>query len=161
MTSTELKKKALTLCQKAKHHYDIGEVSKAIHLYTKSIDIYPTAESYTSRGLAYCILGKTKEAIQECKKAIEVDPYFGKAYNDIGTYLMSLGKIDEAVVWLKKAKKKMISECKYVPYLNLARIYFLKGLLLKAEKEFKKVLELIPGEFYSSIALTHINKILH
>jgi len=32
--------------------------------------------------------GKVQEAIEECKRAIEVDPDFGNPYNDIGSYLI-------------------------------------------------------------------------
>jgi len=43
------------------------------------------------------------EAIAECKRAIEVDPEFGNPYNDIGSYLIALGRHDEAIPWLEQA----------------------------------------------------------
>ena len=68
-----------------------GEYQKAIDLYTRSIEAYPTAEAYTFRGWSYSFLGNYERAIEECVQAIKVDPDFGNPYNDIGAYLMWAG----------------------------------------------------------------------
>jgi hypothetical protein len=36
-------------------------------------------------------------------RAIQVDPDFGNPYNDIGAYLINLGRHDEAMAWLEQA----------------------------------------------------------
>ncbi|MGA2847071.1 MAG: tetratricopeptide repeat protein, partial [Candidatus Acidiferrales bacterium] len=74
-----------------------------MELYTKSLDIFPTAEAHTFLGWTYHFQGKVDEAIAECKRAIEVDPEFGNPYNDIGSYLIALGRHDEAIPWLEQA----------------------------------------------------------
>lgn len=45
------------------------------------------------------------EALAECKRAIACDPDFGSPYNDIGGYLMEMGRDDEAIPWLEQAKR--------------------------------------------------------
>src|SRR5581483_1197121 len=80
-----------------------GQLDTAVLLYSKSIDAYPTAEAYTFRGWTYSMMGRLDEAIQECYKAIEVDPSFGNPYNDIGAYLIEKGQHDEAIPWLERA----------------------------------------------------------
>ena len=81
------------------------ELNTAVSLYSQSIETFPTAEAYTFRGWAYQSFGRIDDAIEECKRAIQVDPDFGNPYNDIGAYLMAKGKLDEAIEWLEKAKR--------------------------------------------------------
>jgi tetratricopeptide (TPR) repeat protein len=71
-----------------------GEYEAAIDLYSRSIEVFPTAAAYTFRGWTYSFLGKLDKAISECMKAIRVDPGFGNPYNDIGAYLIQQGKWD-------------------------------------------------------------------
>jgi Tfp pilus assembly protein PilF len=155
------RRRALLLWQEGQKHQQVGDLGRAIDLYTKSIAIYPTAESYTFRGWAYSSQGRVDDAIKECKKAIAVDPTFGNPYNDIGSYLISQGKIDEAVEWLKKAKVAERYEFKHFPYMNLGRLYASKGLLVLATQEFQQALDLSPGESNCVAALSYIQKLLH
>src|SRR5260370_4781927 len=86
--------------------------------------------------------------MDECKykKAIAVDQTFGNPYNDIGSYLFKMGKLDEAIEWLEKAKKAPRYEPRHFPYLNLGRIYAQKGMVLRAIEEFERALEFQPDE---------------
>jgi tetratricopeptide (TPR) repeat protein len=123
-----------------------GDFQNAIALYDESIEIYPTAEAYTFRGWAFRFLGRIDDAIAECHKAIAVDPEFGNPYNDIGSYLMSKGELDEAVEWFEKAKAATRYEPRHYPYMNLGRLYAAKGMVLRAIEELEGALALEPGE---------------
>jgi len=127
-----LKDQALTLWMKGQRHHLRGDFNRAIELYTKSLALYPTAEAYTFRGWAYSFQGRLDEAIDECKKAIAVDQTFGNPYNDIGSYLVKKGMLDEAIEWLEKAKTAPRYEPRHFPYMNLGRIYAQKGMVLPA-----------------------------
>ncbi|HSS45154.1 MAG TPA: tetratricopeptide repeat protein [Thermoanaerobaculia bacterium] len=61
-----------------------GDLHEAIALFTRSLQVHPTAEAYTFRGWAYSFAGRLEEAIEECRKAIATDPTLGNPYNDIG-----------------------------------------------------------------------------
>jgi tetratricopeptide (TPR) repeat protein len=137
-----LKDQALTLWMKGQKHHLRGDFNRAIELYTKSLALYPTAEAYTFRGWAYSFQGRLDEAIDECKKAIAVDQTFGNPYNDIGSYLVKKGKLDEAIEWLEKAKTAPRYEPRHFPYMNLGRIYAQKGMVLRAIQEFEAALEI-------------------
>ncbi|HYL68945.1 MAG TPA: tetratricopeptide repeat protein, partial [Candidatus Limnocylindria bacterium] len=78
------------------------DFDRAIELYKNSLETYPTAEAHTFLGWTYHFQGKVDDAIAECKLAIEVDPEFGNPYNDIGAYLIDLGRLDEAILWLER-----------------------------------------------------------
>ena len=95
--------RAVELFRQAYEKQMSGDLEEAIDLYRESIETFPTAEAHTFLGWTYSFQGRIEEAIEECKHAIEIDPDFGNPYNDIGVYLIELGKHDEAVPWLEKA----------------------------------------------------------
>ena len=123
-----------------------GELEEAIDLFTRSLEIDPTAEAYTFRGWAYSFAGRLDDAIEECRKAIATDPTFGNPYNDIGCYLMEQGNMDEAVGWFERAKKAPRYEPRHFPYLNLGRLYAARGDISEAVAEFEGALAENPGD---------------
>ena len=69
-----------------------GNVDEAIALYQRSLACMPTAETHTVLGSALSCRGDYEGAILACHRAIEIDPGFGNPYNDIGSYLIALGR---------------------------------------------------------------------
>ena len=111
-----------------------GDYARAIELYTRSLELFPTAEAYTFRGWAYSYLGNYQRAIEDCLQAIQVDPDFGNPYNDIGAYLIEQGKWDDAVPWLEKAKTSPRYEARGYPHFNLGRVYEHKHDFARAQR---------------------------
>lgn len=146
MPGSETFERATRLWQEGCRRLAAGDIEAAIALYTRSIELHPTAEGYTFRGWAMSFQGKLDEAIAECIRAIELDPTFGNPYNDIGCYLMQQGQLDEAIVWLQRAKQAPRYESPQFPYLNLGRIYINKEMYAAALKEFQQALRLHPGD---------------
>jgi tetratricopeptide (TPR) repeat protein len=138
-----------------------GDVAAAIGRYQESIDTRPTAEAHTFLGWAFSFLDRLDDAIDECKKAIAVDPDFGNPYNDIGSYLLKQGKLDDAIPWLDKAVKSKRYEPRHYPHCNLGRIYWAKGLLNRAIAEFERALELDATSRFAQNALATIRQQLH
>jgi tetratricopeptide (TPR) repeat protein len=122
----------------------LGQYDEAIRLYDKSIEIEPTAEAYTYKGWTYSHMGDLERAIEEAEKAIRLDPDFGNPYNDIGVYLIELGKDEAAVQYLEKAVKAKRYCCHQFPHFNIGRIYLKKKQYEKARDEFKKSLAIDP-----------------
>jgi tetratricopeptide (TPR) repeat protein len=118
------------------------EFDEAADLYKQSIEAYPTAEAHTFLGWTYSFMGLVEEAIDECLKAIEVDPDFGNPYNDIGAYLIERGDLHGAVAWLQRAKAAARYEAYFYPYFNLGRVYEAQGRLMEAMAEYKAAIEL-------------------
>jgi Tfp pilus assembly protein PilF len=117
-----------------------GDVDEAIRLFTRSLELEPTAEAYTFRGWAYSFQGRIDDAIEECRKAIATDPAFGNPYNDIGCYLMQKGELEEAVPWFEQAKCAPRYEPRHYPYLNLGRLHAARGDLAEAIEQFEGAL---------------------
>lgn len=122
-----------------------GQLHEAVRLYRRSIAAFPTAEAHTFLGWTYSFQGRLDQAIDECHKAIAVDPGFGNPYNDIGAYLIEMGRHDEAIPWLEKAMRAPRYEPRHFPHLNLARVHILRNRLPEAIRELKAVLDLEPG----------------
>lgn len=117
-----------------------GELSDALRFYSESIALWPTAEAYTFRGWAYSFQGDYAHAIEECLRAIQLDPDFGNPYNDIGAYMIEQGKLEEAIPWLEKAAAARRYESPCFPLFNLGRIYERKRMLLKAQELYESAL---------------------
>ena len=132
------------------------QYEQAISLYKQSIEVYPTAEAHTFLGWTYSFQERLDEAIEECHRAIEVDPDFGNPYNDIGVYLMQKGGFDEALPWLEKAKQATRYEPRHFPYLNSGRIYMARGEWFKALKEFEQAVKIMPNDPVARQALAEL-----
>jgi len=142
--SIDDQERARQLWERGVQHLMQGDIQSAIDSFNQSLAIYPTAEGYTYRGWAISFLGQLEEAMEDCKKAIRVDPDFGNPYNDIGVYLMKMGDLDEAIPWLQKAKTAKRYEPKHFPFLNLGHIYMAKGDQMRALDEYVHALDLDP-----------------
>ncbi len=121
-----------------------GNIKEAIEAYKKSIDYFPTSKAHTYLGWAFSLNGRFEEAIEECKIAIELDPDFGNPYNDIGSYLISLNKYDDAIFWLEKAIDARNYEPRHFPFYNLGRIYEKKGDWFTALNYYSESLNINP-----------------
>lgn len=121
-----------------------GDVESAVDCFKKSIDLEATPEGYTYWGWMLSFTGELDEAIAKCKIAIGMDPEFGNPYNDIGTYFMKKGELENAVPWLERAKECTRYEPRQYPFLNLGRIYLSQGMFLKALREFEGALTYDP-----------------
>lgn len=155
------KEEALALFKRAYEEQTKGNLSGAAELYKKSIELFPTAEAYTFLGWAYSFMGKYEEAIEECHKAIQVDPEFGNPYNDIGAYLIEKGRFDEAIPWLEKAThaKRYDSYC--FPHYNLGRVWENKGDWEKALECYRNALKAKPDYTLASRALNRLQGMLN
>jgi tetratricopeptide (TPR) repeat protein len=138
------KKQALDLFQKAYEAQMRGDLEEAIRDYRRSIEIFPTAEAHTFLGWTYSFQKRYDEAISECRRAIAVDPEYGNPYNDIGAYLIELGKLDEAIPWLEKATRARRYESPCFPHFNLGRVWEKKGLWPKALSSYEEALRASP-----------------
>jgi tetratricopeptide (TPR) repeat protein len=135
---------AVDLFQRAYAAQMSGNFEAAVELYKRSIEAFPTAEAHTFLGWTYSFQGDLDAAIAECKKAIAVEPDFGNPYNDIGAYLVEMGRYDEAIPWLEKATHARRYEAPHYPHFNLGRVYLAKEMYSRALEEFERALEMGP-----------------
>ena len=138
-----------------------GDFARAIDLYQRSIAACPTAEAHTFLGWTYSFQGRLEDAIEECRKAIAVDPTFGNPYNDIGAYLIEMGRLDEAIPWLERATRATRYESPHFPRLNLARVYLAREMYSRALEQFQAVVDLKPDHEAAQRAVAAIRRKLN
>ena len=133
-----------------------GRIGEAARAYSRSIKLHPTAEALTFLGWALSFLGQHEEAIEYCKKAIATDPDFGNPYNDIGSYLIHLGRPAEAIEWLEKATRAPRYEAPQFPCVNLGTAYEALGETMKAIESYKRALAIQPDHDLARARLIHL-----
>jgi tetratricopeptide (TPR) repeat protein len=156
MAESQDEKDALEYFERAYAHQRNGELETAIELYKKSIAILPTAEAHTFLGWTYSFQNRYDEAIEECHRAIAIDPGFGNPYNDIGAYLIEKGELDEAIPWLEKATVASRYESYCFPHFNLGRIYERKHLWGKAVECYQRAIAENPGYTLAKAAVRRL-----
>ena len=134
-----------------------GRFQAAADKFRESIEVLPTAEGHTFLGWSLSMLGQTEEAIAECEKAIALDPDYGNPYNDIGVYLIDLGRADEAIPWFEKAMAAERYCCYQFPHFNLGRVLFMRGDLLGARHSFEQSLRHDPDYLPARMALEYLD----
>ena len=92
-------KRARALLENGKYQISVGDLDLAILTFEQSIQVKATAESYTYLGWVLSLKNEIDEAIELCHKAMRLDPEFGNPYNDLGSYLIKKGLLNEAVPW--------------------------------------------------------------
>lgn len=76
---------------------------------------------YCNRAAAYTRLLKDREAIDDCKEAINLDPSYGKAYGRLGIAYSNLNKYDLALKAYEMALKYDPNNSMYETNLNVAK----------------------------------------
>ena len=156
MLETEQRRLAWQNIQAAHRAQTHGDLAQAVALYRESLRLFPSAEAYTFLGWTYGRRGRLLRAIALCRRAIEIDPSFGNPYNDIGAYLIELGRLDEAVPWLERATRAPRYDSYCFPWMNLGRVRERQGHWFEAMDCYKKALQCNPNFRLAARALARI-----
>ena len=149
-------REAVALFRRAYSAQQRDDYDGAIELYRRSIAAHPTAEAHTFLGWVYSFQGRYDEAIDECLRAIRVDPDFGNPYNDIGSYLIAKGDLYNCVRWFERALAAPRYEARAFPHLNLGRVYEQRRRLLEAARHYGLALQLEPNFAQAAKALRNL-----
>ena len=122
-----------------------ADFAGAEHAYRHSIALHPTPEAHTFLGWTFSLLGRFEEAIAECRDALALDPSFGNAYSDIGSYLLRLGRPEEAIPWLRRAREVARTDSPQDPLCTLGRALEMLGRVDEARAAYLEALRLEPG----------------
>ena len=158
---TILKERAHELFEQAYELQMKGELDAAAALYQQSIELHATAEAHTFLGWTYSFQGRLEDAIEECHRAIAVDPDFGNPYNDIGAYLIEKGQLEEAIGWLERAARAPRYESRCFPYFNLGRVYEHRHHFRQALENYKLALREQPGYPAARLAARRLQSMMN
>ena len=133
-------------------------IDEAKHCYMESIALDPSALAHTFLGWALSVEGRIDEAIEECEKAIALDPDLGNPWGDIGAYLMEKGEERTARRYLDRALAAKRHERHHYAHQNLGRLYARQGLLGSALLELRRALALEPRNRHARRAVREIQR---
>ncbi len=124
-----------------------GQSPEAIEHYTAALNdrTLPDDRRATilnDRGVAFVRLGKTREAIDDFNKAVELFPEYAATYNNRGNLLLALGLPGEAI---KDFNRALVLAPGYAAaYNNRAGALMQVGKPQKAIRDFTQAIKLIP-----------------
>ncbi|HEX9899049.1 MAG TPA: tetratricopeptide repeat protein [Candidatus Methylomirabilis sp.] len=104
----------------------------------------PTKEEHFGKGLALYGQNKHEEAIQELRKAVEVDPSFADAHLASGHALHKLNRLAEAVQAIQQAIALNAQEPMY--HTSLSTVYRDMRMIPEAEEEMAISFQLQRGQ---------------
>jgi len=125
-------------------HQFSADLVDAAGLYRASVDAQPTSEAHTFLGWVLAMGSDYEGAIQECRNAIATDPSFGNPYNDIGAYLLELGRAEEALEWFPKALAAARYDAPHFAHCNEGRALLAVGRTEEARRAFERALDAQP-----------------
>jgi serine/threonine protein kinase/tetratricopeptide (TPR) repeat protein len=102
----------------------------------------------------YSINENFDKAIEEFNKALELDPKFGRALNDLGYTYLRMGNYIKAIEHFKKYVSLHPDDAN--PLDSLAEAYFQMGKLEDAITKFKEALEIKPDLHHSYFSVGYI-----
>ncbi|TYZ57592.1 hypothetical protein PybrP1_004693 [[Pythium] brassicae (nom. inval.)] len=117
---------------------DKARIAKAY--YAQSIELFPTADAHAYLGWHLYLDGELERAATECARAIELDPAFGNAYNDLGLIRVQQGMDEEAAALFTQAKLAPRYDVRHFPSLNLAALHLEHDRIKPALHEYIEAL---------------------
>lgn len=126
-------------------HLKAKEWDEAIACFTDVIKLEPAdaamyAAAYNNRAYAYGQKGDYDHAIEDCNKAIDIDPNYAGAYHNRGGAYSEKGAYDLALADLSKAIE--LNPGFASAYYNRGNVYRMKGNYGQAIKDYNKAVEL-------------------
>ena len=135
-----------------------GEYDKALYYYGRSLDCVPSPEAYTFMAWTESMRGHFEGAIELCRKALDLDAEFGNAWNDLGAYLLALGRPEEAIPNLEQALRSPRYLTYHYAHYNLGRAYERLGDPGRAREKYQDALGEEPTYLLAREALDRLRQ---
>lgn len=122
----------------------VGVYANQDTLWTDTLAKNPDSDiAYGNLGALRLIQGRADEALEDCRKATALNPFYAEAHNNLGLVLLAKGQVGEAISHYQQALK--IDPTYVVAYKNLGNALTRNGQMDEAIASFHKALELQPN----------------
>ncbi|KAL5719858.1 hypothetical protein ACHQM5_012591 [Ranunculus cassubicifolius] len=86
--------------------FTLGKYSEAVEHYTSALKLNQTSEPFTAicfsgRAAALQALGKMRAALEDCKRATDINPHLHETHVRAGNCYLALGQIPDAIQYFK------------------------------------------------------------
>jgi tetratricopeptide (TPR) repeat protein len=133
------------------------DYSKAKEYVEKAQVLIPkNAGVYNLLGDVHFMEGSYGMALEQYDKALALDPAFKRSLLGKGMATLRLGRIEEAIRNLEKAKTEMSNDGKLFYYLGVA--YDEKGMVGEAARHYAVYLELLPDDSRASQTMKRLKE---
>jgi len=136
----------------ASAHYNLGaalarggDLAAAESHFRAALEALPEAKTYAALAFVLAKRGRVDDAIASLRDAIEVDPKYAAAYDQLGTILVEQGKLEEAASTYRLLARNLPTAA---AYQKLAQVLTRLGRADEAQQEMEmaKALERNPIE---------------
>jgi serine/threonine protein kinase/Flp pilus assembly protein TadD len=128
---------------------------KARSLMKEAAEKYPKYKwAHFYLGTGYAADGKIREAIEQLTVALQLDPDFGPALNQLGYVYANSGEFEKAIECFQRYAAVNPGDAN--PYDSMAELYFKMGRLDDAVAKYKEVLDIEPAFYSSYMGLTYV-----
>lgn len=84
-------------------HHQAGRNELAVEMIAKAIQLRPAPEFFVNLSQAYRALGKMRESLEACRRAVQMAPSLPEAWNNLGSALKDAGEVREAADAYRRA----------------------------------------------------------
>ncbi len=128
-------------------YYSEGKVQQAFVEFQHAYELNPqNKEVLNSIGIIYLLdFDETLKAIDFFQKAINVDPDYADAYNNIGYAHTKSGKFEAAIPFYKKAVSNLFYATPEKAFFNMGKSYYRLGRYDEAAAAYKEAIKRAPG----------------
>lgn len=132
--SQEKKEKSILYMQSGLAFYESGNYPQALSAFLKAEELYENnASLHNNIGLTYFMREKYELSIKHLERAIDIEPKFSEARNNLARVLIEIGKYNEA-------EKNLNIVTSDLTYINIDKAYFNLGLLKFNQKNYDEAL---------------------
>ncbi len=152
--------------EKADAHYNMGvahltsgDAKQAIMEFSQAIgDASENPIYHNALGLALLMDRRSDLAIASLQRAVELDPKFSDAYNNLGSAYAQRGAYKQAAQAFRQALANPTYLTPQQAYLNLGNVYVMEGRTADAVVEFKRALGISPdfAEAHNRLGYTYL-----
>lgn len=134
-------------------HHQRGQNLEAVDLISRAIAIRPDGIFFVNLSQAQRALGRLRDSIESCRRAVQLVPRVPEAWNNLGSMLQQSGQPQEALGALQKAVE--LRPNFPAAYSNLGNVLVRLGRIEEAIASYSRAIEIDPN--YPSTYINYSN----
>lgn len=159
ITSEKDKEIAIATLQQGIEFYNSGKYILSLKKLLEAEKTIPhNAKLHNTLGLVYLAKERYPQAVTHLEMALEFNPDFIEAKNNLGAAYLKSKEWDKAIKLFKEVLGNLLYETPEIAYTNLGWAYYYQNMHKSSKSYFKKALDIRPNYLVAvhGLALTYI-----